>query len=186
MRSPDSELGRPLYFARGRSSRDVHAMFKRCSSDVQAMFKRYACVKQNDAADCGAACLATLVRSHGLKVDLLAIEAYSRLRFQGANVLELIEAAKEIGFEARGLLAGPDELDSVLVPCIAPVLIGSLEHYVVIHRVRSKRVIIADPARGISRERREEFLRIWTGVLIQLTPRAGARRNKIINLLLKR
>lgn len=157
-RSPDGELGQP------RSLCD------------RAMFRLYACVKQTDSTDCGAACLATVARTHKLKVDLAEIRRYAGSGAHGTNVLELIQAAKQIGLEARGIRAAPNQLDRVQVPCVAHVVIGNLEHYVVIHRVTTRRLMIADPARGLLRMPLEQFLGIWTGVLIQLTPaRTGSR-----------
>ena len=40
----------------------------------------------------------------------------------------------------------------------------------VIHEINKKGLIIADPAEGIKKYSREEFLKIWSGVLILLVP----------------
>ncbi|HEU4391456.1 MAG TPA: cysteine peptidase family C39 domain-containing protein [Blastocatellia bacterium] len=147
------------------------------------MFRVYACVKQTDSADCGAACLATVARTHRMKVELAEIRRYAGSGVHGTNVLNLIQAAKQIGFDARGIRAAPDQLDCIPVPCVAHVVISNLEHYVVIHRVTSKRVMIADPARGVLRMPLEQFFRIWTGVIVQLTPARTGPRGLSIEVL---
>lgn len=57
------------------------------------------------------------------------------------------------------------------LPAIAHVVIdGSLSHYVVVHKITTRQIIIADPARGIVKYTPEDFFKIWTGVLILLVP----------------
>jgi ATP-binding cassette subfamily B protein len=43
-------------------------------------------------------------------------------------------------------------------------------HYVVVYEARPDRVVLADPAVGLRRMRRDEFLAGWTGYLLLLTP----------------
>lgn len=46
----------------------------------------------------------------------------------------------------------------------------SLLHYVVIHKITKKEVIIADPGKGIVKYAPEDFFKIWTGVLTLMVP----------------
>ncbi|MHB8128697.1 MAG: peptidase domain-containing ABC transporter, partial [Mobilitalea sp.] len=67
-------------------------------------------------------------------------------------------------------------------PCIAHTVVdGALLHYVVIHKITKKQVILADPAKGIVKVTPEEFFGEkveegkppsyqWTGVLIMMVP----------------
>lgn len=43
-------------------------------------------------------------------------------------------------------------------------------HYVVIHKITKKQVLVADPGKGIVEYTPEDFFRIWTGVLILMVP----------------
>ena len=61
------------------------------------------------------------------------------------------------------------------MPCIAHVIVNdSLLHYVVIHKITKKHIIIADPAEGVMKIRIDEFIGKsetgnkykWTGVCI--------------------
>jgi ATP-binding cassette subfamily B protein len=139
------------------------------------MFKPYICVKQHDITDCGAACLATVARSHGLKIPITAIRQYAGTDRCGTNVLGMVEAAQLLGFAAKGVKGSMEAIGEIPLPAIAHVVISDLQHYVVIHKITDKQVIIADPARGVVKQTRDEFAAMWTGVLILLEPSATFR-----------
>mgnify|MGYP000774836143 FL=1 len=46
----------------------------------------------------------------------------------------------------------------------------SLLHYVVITKVKGDTVVVSDPAKGIVKYKKEDFLKIWTNVLILIAP----------------
>lgn len=140
---------------------------------LKRYFKRYYCVKQFDATDCGAACLATVAKQYGLKVPLTKIRQIAGTDQKGTNGLGLIKAANELCFSAKGIKATPEQLRKAVdlpLPMIAHVIKDNLLHYVVIHEINKKAIIIADPAVGIRCCRPEDFFQIWSGVLIILTP----------------
>lgn len=136
------------------------------------MFKRYVCVKQHDQKDCGIACLSTISKQYGLKIPISKLREVAGTDKQGTNVLGLIKAAEELGFTAKAVKGDAKALfQEFPLPAIAHCVIdGKLLHYVVIHKITQKEVIIADPAKGIVKYTPEEFLQIWTGVLILLVP----------------
>lgn len=112
---------------------------------------KYYCVKQHDSTDCGAACLATIAKQNGCKVSIAKIREAAGTDLQGTNVYGLIRAAEMLGFSAKGVKGEKNALfQKFPLPCIAHVVIdGSMLHYVVVHKVTKKEVIIADPAVGI-------------------------------------
>lgn len=142
---------------------------------------RYYCVKQHDITDCGAACLATISKQNGYKIGITKIREVAGTDKQGTNVYGLIQAAEQLGFGAKGVKGNKEAFFSEFpLPCIAHVVIdGGLLHYVVIHKITKKQVIIADPAVGIVKLKPEEFFGEvheegkppkyqWSGVLILL------------------
>jgi len=139
------------------------------------MFKSYICVKQHDITDCGAACLATVARTHGLRIPTTTIRQYACTDQRGTNVLGMVEAAQHLGFNTKAVKGNLDILAKLPTPSIAHVIIDDLKHFVVIHKVTAQHIIVADPARGIVKHTRDEFAAIWTGVLILLTPRTNFR-----------
>ena len=46
----------------------------------------------------------------------------------------------------------------------------SLLHYVVITKVKGDTVVVSDPAKGIVKYKKEDFLKIWTNILILIAP----------------
>ena len=66
------------------------------------------------------------------------------------------------------------ELEKDLLPCIAHVIIAkSYKHFVVVYKVdlKRKKILLADPARGIINMTFKDFENITTGNFILLTPR---------------
>jgi ABC-type bacteriocin transporter len=133
---------------------------------------KFHCIKQYDIKDCGAACLATICKQYGLKYPITKIREVAGTDKQGTNAYGMIQAAEKLGFTAKGVKGDHEAFFSEFpLPAIAHVVIDqSLLHYVVIHKISKKEVIIADPAKGIVKYTPEEFFKIWTGVLILLVP----------------
>ena len=142
---------------------------------------RYYCVKQHDITDCGAACLATICKQNGYKIGITRIREVAGTDKQGTNVYGIIKAAEILGFSAKGVKGDKEAFFLEFpLPCIAHVIMdGNLLHYVVIHKITKKQVVIADPGAGIVKLTPEEFFGDvhkegkppkyqWSGVLILL------------------
>lgn len=147
------------------------------------MFRKYYCIKQHDITDCGAACLATISKQYGYKSSITKIREVAGTDKQGTNAYGVIKAAEQLGFSAKGVKGDKNAFFSEFpLPCIAYVIVdGSLLHYVVIHRISKKEVVIADPGKGLVKLSPEDFFGEkaeegkppryqWSGVLILLVP----------------
>ena len=137
------------------------------------MLNKYHCVKQHDLKDCGCACLATICRQYGLKYPISKIREVAGTDKKGTSALGLVQASEKLGFVAKGVKANKPEdiFGEIPLPAIAHVIIDQkLMHYVVIHKISKDEIIIADPAKGIKKYKPEDFFKIWTGVLIVMTP----------------
>lgn len=136
------------------------------------MIKKYYCIKQRENKDCACACLATILRQYGIKIPIYKIRELSKTDNLGTSVRGIVEAATNIGFLAKVFMANNKEkiYTDILTPAIAHVIIDkSYEHFVVIHKVTNKYILVADPAKGIIKYTPQEFFNIWTGVIIVLT-----------------
>lgn len=142
---------------------------------------KYYCIKQHDITDCAAACLATVCKQNEYKIGITKIREVAGTDKQGTNAYGIIKAAEQLGFTAKGVKGNKEAFFSEFqLPCIAHVVVnGNLLHYVVIHKITKKQVIIADPGVGIVKLKPEEFFGEihedgkppkyqWTGVLILL------------------
>ena len=139
---------------------------------MQTPFKRYYCIRQHDITDCGAACLATISKQYGFKTSITKIREVAGTDKQGTNAYGVIKAAEGLGFTAKGVKGNKEAFFSEFpLPCIAHVVVeGTLLHYVVIHKITKKQVLVADPGKGIVKYTPEDFFKIWTGVLILMVP----------------
>jgi len=129
-------------------------------------------VKQHDITDCGAACLASVAAHYGLKLPVARIRQYAFTDKKGTNVLGMVEAARRLGFEAKGVKGSLECLTEIPKPAIAHVTVKEkLQHFVVICKVTKDSITIMDPADGkLHKKTREEFAKEWTGVLILMLP----------------
>lgn len=128
-------------------------------------------VKQHDITDCGAACLASISIHYGLDLPIARIRQYASTDKKGTNVLGLIEASQRLGFSAKGVKAGFENLFSIPLPVIAHVRQNNLDHYVVLYSITNEYAEVMDPAYGeVQRLSVDEFRQRWTGVLIMLLP----------------
>ena len=149
----------------------------------EKMFEKYYCVKQHDITDCGAACLATISKQHGFRTSITKIREVAGTDKQGTNAYGVIKAAEQLGFSAKGVKGDKEAIFSKFpLPCIAHVIVdGGLLHYVVIHKITKRQIILADPAKGIVKLTPQEFFGEkaeegkppkyqWSGVLILMVP----------------
>lgn len=141
---------------------------------------KYYCIKQHDITDCGAACLATISKQYGLSTSITKIREIAGTDKQGTNAYGMVKAAEQLGFTAKAVKGNQEAFFSEFpLPAIAHVVVdGTLLHYVVIHKITKKEVIIADPGKGIVKKTPEEFFKEWTGVFILLVPAQTFKKGK--------
>jgi len=128
-------------------------------------------IKQRDITDCGAACLASVAEHYELKLPVSRIRQIAGTDKRGTNVLGMVTAAEQLGFDSKGVKGTMESLSKIPLPAIAHVVRNNLHHYVVIYSVRKDKLTYMDPADGQRhKETIEEFQKIWSGVLILLVP----------------
>lgn len=105
--------------------------------------------KQRDITDCGAASLASVAAFYGYKLPLSRVRQYAWTDRSGTTVLGLMEAARKLGFVAKGVKGGFDSLYKIPKPAIAHVIVNEvLHHFVVVQAINARWVIVMDPAYG--------------------------------------
>lgn len=135
------------------------------------MFRRYACVRQNDQSDCGAAALATIAMHYGRPLALQQMRDLAGTDRIGTNLLGLLQAAEKLGFSAKGVKGPYEALSTMPLPAVAHIKTGEgLGHFVVLHKVAKTGVVFADPRRGIQKLSRDAFCQMWTGYLLLVVP----------------
>lgn len=139
------------------------------------MWRRYACVRQFDESDCGAAALATIARHFGKPVGLQQMRDLANTDRLGTNLLGLQKAAEKLGFSAKAVKGSVEAFADAPLPALAHVRTADgMGHFAVLHRFGRKSVLIADPAQGLRKLSREEFRAISTGFLMLIAPDPAA------------
>lgn len=143
-------------------------------------------VKQRDITDCGAACLASVAAHFKLMLPVARIRQIAGTDQKGTNVLGMIKAAEELGFEAKGVKGNANSISKIPLPAIAHLVVKeSLQHYVVIYSVEKDSIEYMDPADGkMHKTNITDFSKVWTGVLILMIPAENfaAKNEKVSNL----
>lgn len=128
--------------------------------------------KQRDATDCGPACLKYVAHHYRLRIPIPRFRQLVGTGFAGSSVYALVEAARSLGFSAKGMKGPASALPGVPVPAIAHVLIDQrLYHYLVLVAWSPRGARVMDPASGrVEKWTHEQFTAVWTGVLVLLAP----------------
>ena len=134
------------------------------------MARRLPVVLQGQRTDCGLAALAMVAQYHGREIGLEAMRSEFRHLDRGPSLQSILAIAAALGFSARPLRAGVDELGKLALPAI---LHWQFDHFVVLERVGKRHVAIVDPAVGRRSVERRELSESFTGVAVELQPLAG-------------
>ena len=133
--------------------------------------KKYNCVMQDEIKDCGAASLLTIIETYGGNVSMEYLRMLTNTTKSGTNAYYLLEASKSIGFDVRAVEGSIELLNKKDLPCIAHVIIDKkYKHFVVIHDISKKYIIVADPALGIKKVLIDDFKKISTNKYLLLRP----------------
>ena len=128
--------------------------------------------RQRDFTECGAVCLAFVAAHFGKVVAIAQFRRLAGTDQRGTTVLGLLDAAKHLGFSAKGVRGPAEALPTVPLPAIAHCLIDQrLLHYVVLVEWTPKSARVMDSVVGrVEKWPHERFTAVWTGVLILLAP----------------
>lgn len=120
--------------------------------------------KQLDAMDCGPSCLRMIAKHYGKTYSLQNLRDKSYITREGVSMLGISDAAESIGFRSMGVRITFDQLLSEApLPCVAH---WKQIHFIVVYNIKKQRngkifVQVADPARGLIKFTKEEFLSGW-------------------------
>ena len=127
-------------------------------------------ILQSQVAECGLACIAMVITAHGQSTSLADLRQRFPQSLKGSNLKQLMACSAVLGFSARPLRLELHELGQLVRPCI---LHWDMNHFVVLHKVGRKHVVVLDPAVGERRLSMDEVSRHFTGVALELTPQAN-------------
>ena len=134
---------------------------------------RFPFYRQHDAMDCGPTCLRMVAKYYGRLYSLSYLREKCFLGRQGVSLLGISDAAEAIGLRSLAVRIPYERLADARLPCIAH---WQQRHFVVVYKIKRRKVYVADPAHGLLTYSPEEFLNGWVsagadeGVLLLLEP----------------
>ena len=152
------------------------------------MFKKYYSVLQRDETDCGPACVLTVAKQYKSNFSVAKLRDVMGTDKNGTNIVGILKGLEYSGVDSKAVKVEDRKIDnSVSFPLIAHIQTKeNLLHYVVVHNVTKKSIIISDPAIGIKKYTHEKFSEIWTGILILIDPKKNfEKRNENDNSLMR-
>lgn len=133
---------------------------------------RYTFVKQQDATDCAAACLAMVCLHYKKETTITKLRDMMGTDIKGTNLLGLSKCADRLGFTSQAVRVDKEGFKSkYTLPAIANIITKEgLTHFVVIFKITDKYVVLGDPAKDLIRMEIDEFYSSFTGAMLILKP----------------
>ncbi len=115
---------------------------------------------QHDTKDCGPTCLKIIAKHYNKHIALSELRVLTETTRSGSSLLGLSEASEKIGFRSLGVKISLDQILEAPLPCI---LHWNKMHYVVLYKIRKNTFYISDPAHGLLKYDKSNFLKHWIG-----------------------
>lgn len=142
---------------------------------------RYTYVKQHDATDCAAACLAMVCLHYKKETTITRLRDMMGTDLKGTNLLGLSKCASTLGFATQAVRVDKEGfLSKYTLPAIANIVTKhGMKHFVVIFKITKKYVIIGDPAKDLIRMEINKFYKSFTGAMLILKPNRKFETGKL-------
>ncbi|GIH89489.1 peptidase domain-containing ABC transporter [Planobispora siamensis] len=133
-------------------------------------------VLQHSMVECGAACLAMILATHGRRVPVYALSEEMGIGRDGVSALTLVRTARAHGLTTRAASVPAERIAELPLPA---VVYWRHSHFVVVERVSSGRIGIIDPALGRVGLAPRDFAESYSGVALTFSPGADFRRGRV-------
>jgi hypothetical protein len=108
-------------------------------------------ILQKDYMDCGVAAFQAMLAGYGISADYAQLRARLKTEDEGTSTDEIEKIAPEYGLLLRQVVVPPERIflpDSGLIPSIAAVKSGDLNHMILLWEIEGDKVEVLDPAVG--------------------------------------
>lgn len=122
-------------------------------------------IRQEEEKDCGASCLASIVKYYNGYVPLEIIRNDTLTDNNGTNFYNIKMAAIKYGFDVMDY-----NNEQIIPPYIVQIKINDCYHFMVIYKITDEYLVVMDPGKGIIKYSKEDFNKIFTGYMLKLIP----------------
>lgn len=140
----------------------------------------YAYIRQHDATDCAAACLAMVCLYYRKETTITKLRDLMGTDLKGTSLLGLNKCAEMLGFTSQAVRVDKEGFFSEFtLPAIANIITPEgMLHFVVVYKVTAKYVLVGDPAKSLHRMDAQEFCQEFTGAMLLLIPNENFQTGK--------
>ena len=129
------------------------------------MFK-FPSYHQLDSMDCGPTCLRIIAAHYGRIWPLQTLRERCHISREGVSLLGISDAAESIGFRTIGAKISFAQLcEEAILPCVVH---WNQKHFIVVYKIEHHRgqtwIHVSDPASGLLRYYKEDFLKSWLSI----------------------
>lgn len=123
-------------------------------------------------AECGIDALHRVFQACHLSIGYEEIKSRCHVTSIGCSMDELRLAAISFGFQATGKIVTYESLLESEIPCVAYI---NQNHYIAVLSSEGDEIIAYD-IKGESRYAKKDFMKVWNGEILSLSPRYSARQ----------
>ncbi len=118
--------------------------------------------------DCGPTCIRMVAKHYGKTVNIETLRNAAQISKEGVSLLGIAEAAEKIGFNAKGVTLTYYEL--IREAKLPAIVHWGQNHFVVVTPNADKRkILVADPGKGIITYTKDEFCKHWLSTKDEVT-----------------
>lgn len=121
---------------------------------------------QDTQNDCAHTCLSIITSLFGKKIPKNWFRKNFPPHFGGISILELKKMASKIGIETEAFQCDWQTLESLRTPLV----LYFENHFIILSRKKNGKLVLANPAIGISDYRSDSEPKDWTGICLALHP----------------
>ncbi len=132
------------------------------------------CVLQDDLKDCGVCSLLSIIKYYHGNVSKEYLRELTKTTKDGVSALNLLQGARELGFEAYGIKGKIKDLNDKVLPVIAHIIVDNkYPHFVVVYKInyQKNQVLIMDPAIGFTKYSFSNFIKMSTSYYLIMKPK---------------
>ncbi|MGP1993918.1 peptidase domain-containing ABC transporter [Zobellia laminariae] len=122
--------------------------------------RKFPFYKQADLKDCGPTCLKIIAKHYGKVINIQKLRNLSQTTRVGSSLLGVSDAAEKIALRSLGVKIDYEKLKVAPLPCL---LHWNKNHFVVLYKIKKDFIYLSDPAHGLLKYHKKEFLNSWIG-----------------------